>query len=219
MNETVYERYLSVGTLLSLQLPASERAHRDEIFFQVIHQVEELWMKLVREQMALSAQAMSTDRIDEASWFLSRAISIMKLMGSQLPLLETITTTAYIEIRKHLANGSGEDSPGFRGMMQDAPALYKAFEAVLLKHQVNVKTIMKNHPAHFQLWTLLETLTEFDSQFQRFRYLHWCLVKRVMGPGSHSLRGKPADLLSRTHEKPLFPELWTARSAIIEETP
>src|SRR5438874_7919467 len=43
--ESVYERYLRTEELLSLQKPESELVHHDELQFQVVHQVFELWWK------------------------------------------------------------------------------------------------------------------------------------------------------------------------------
>src|SRR5581483_8777287 len=46
-----YERYLRTDELLALQKEPSERAHHDELLFQVTHQSSELWLKLVTEQL------------------------------------------------------------------------------------------------------------------------------------------------------------------------
>ncbi|HET6936517.1 MAG TPA: tryptophan 2,3-dioxygenase, partial [Candidatus Angelobacter sp.] len=42
---TDYERYLRTDDLLSLQTPAEELSHPDELTFQVVHQSSELLMK------------------------------------------------------------------------------------------------------------------------------------------------------------------------------
>ncbi len=43
--QSVYERYLRTEELLSLQKPESELLHHDELQFQIVHQVFELWWK------------------------------------------------------------------------------------------------------------------------------------------------------------------------------
>jgi tryptophan 2,3-dioxygenase len=43
--ESMYERYLRTQELLSLQKPENELTHHDELQFQVVHQVFELWWK------------------------------------------------------------------------------------------------------------------------------------------------------------------------------
>jgi len=52
-----YEKYLRVPELLALQKPGEIRAHHDELLFQIVHQVEELWMKLALEEVVLTRAA------------------------------------------------------------------------------------------------------------------------------------------------------------------
>src|SRR5262249_14128239 len=40
-----YERYIRTDELLALQKSAHERAHHDELLFQITHQSSELWLK------------------------------------------------------------------------------------------------------------------------------------------------------------------------------
>src|SRR5712671_2503775 len=42
-----YEVYLRTKALLSCQTDYSELCNKDELQFQVVHQLEELWMKLI----------------------------------------------------------------------------------------------------------------------------------------------------------------------------
>src|ERR1700719_2859758 len=42
-----YERYLNTKTLLSAQKDFAALCNQDELQFQIVHQVEELWMKLI----------------------------------------------------------------------------------------------------------------------------------------------------------------------------
>ncbi len=42
-----YEIYLRTDALLKCQKPFSEFVNADELQFQIVHQVEELWMKLL----------------------------------------------------------------------------------------------------------------------------------------------------------------------------
>ena len=43
--QSVYERYLRTEELLSLQKPEDELVHHDELQFQIVHQVFELWCR------------------------------------------------------------------------------------------------------------------------------------------------------------------------------
>ncbi len=42
-----YELYLNTKALLSCQTKYQELCNADELQFQIVHQVEELWMKLI----------------------------------------------------------------------------------------------------------------------------------------------------------------------------
>ncbi|TIM79573.1 MAG: tryptophan 2,3-dioxygenase, partial [Mesorhizobium sp.] len=42
-----YGVYLSCDKLLACQKPLAEMVNADELQFQIVHQVEELWMKLI----------------------------------------------------------------------------------------------------------------------------------------------------------------------------
>ena len=42
-----YELYLNTEALLACQKPFSALCNKDELQFQIVHQVEELWMKLI----------------------------------------------------------------------------------------------------------------------------------------------------------------------------
>lgn len=42
-----YELYLQTDRLLTCQKPFDDLANADELQFQIVHQVEELWMKLM----------------------------------------------------------------------------------------------------------------------------------------------------------------------------
>ena len=42
-----YERYLNTRALLSCQKDFDEFCNQDELMFQIVHQTQELWMKLI----------------------------------------------------------------------------------------------------------------------------------------------------------------------------
>src|SRR6266511_4064828 len=61
-----YERYLRTDELLSLQKPAEEHAHRDELLFQVTHQSSELWLKLAWNEVEAAIALLGTREISSA---------------------------------------------------------------------------------------------------------------------------------------------------------
>ncbi len=53
-------------------------------------------------------------------------------MTAQLELLETMSPKEYQQIRLQLGNGSGQESPGFRVLIQMMPNIWRTFERVYL---------------------------------------------------------------------------------------
>ncbi|WP_214417171.1 tryptophan 2,3-dioxygenase [Sphaerisporangium fuscum] len=65
-----------------------------------------------------------------------------------------------------------------------------------------------------ELWTLAETLTDLSERFSDWRYRHLMAVRRSMGakPGSGGSSG--LTWLERSLRRDVFPELWSARTAM-----
>ena len=42
-----YEIYLNTPQILNAQKPMADLCNKDELMFQIVHQIEELWMKLI----------------------------------------------------------------------------------------------------------------------------------------------------------------------------
>ncbi len=84
---TEYERYLRVPDLLQLQKPAEARTHVDELLFQVVHQVEELWMSAADDEITRLTVALDADDLELARNGLYRIHLVEKLMSEQLRLL------------------------------------------------------------------------------------------------------------------------------------
>src|SRR5881227_3832733 len=78
--ETVYERYLRTEELLSLQKPENELAHHDELQFQVVHQVFELWWKESAFELRTIRTLLQQFNIPPALRLLQRVIRIQFLM-------------------------------------------------------------------------------------------------------------------------------------------
>jgi tryptophan 2,3-dioxygenase len=211
---TEYERYLRVPELLNLQKPAEARTHQDELLFQVVHQVEELWMKAADDQIGRAVVALDADDLELARQELHRVYLIEKLMAEQLRLLETLAPVAYYAIRKGLGHGSGLESPGFNRLLRVAKRVLEAFERACTKHGVTIEELVREPSKHRPLWTIAETMVDLDEAFQNFRYRHLVLVKRIIGAGTPSLKGNPIELLEGNAKKMFFPPLWRAREAL-----
>lgn len=212
-----YERYLRVPELLSLQKPLEERTHEDELLFQVVHQSEELWFKLALDDGRRAIRAIDADEDHEAVFLLRRIRDIENLASSQLAIIEKMPPVNYWAIRKGLGHGSGQESPGFNAMLKSFAPIWDAYARLLSRRSLDVETIHRDPKRDPGAFALAEALLEIDEGFQSFRYHHWILVKRILGEGTPSLKGKPTELLERSMKVPFFPKLWQAREALFKD--
>ncbi len=220
---TEYELYLRVPELLSLQKPAAERTHVDELTFQVVHQVEELWMSIILdegERAILNLNAANkgaTAEVENACRCLERMVEIERLMTAQLRLIDTLTPYSYVAIRKGLGHGSGQESPGFNGILELAPRIDRACNDLLARAGITALDLHREPSRDPLLLRLLELMMDFDQFFQAFRYVHVIIVKRIIGAGTPSLKGKPTELLERSMRTQLFPTLWQVRETMFAD--
>ena len=112
--ELTYGRYLKVEELLSLQQPLSEGPEHDEMLFIIIHQVYELWFKQILHELdKLKICFLEADR-SKALHTLKRVRSILKVLVSQVDVLETMTPLEFLSFRERLQSASGFQSCQFR---------------------------------------------------------------------------------------------------------
>ena len=109
-----YSDYLMLPDLLRLQRPRSEPAEHDEILFIVIHQVYELWFRLVLHETAKLNQDLSSNQLYGAIATLKRIRTVWKTAVQQLDILETMTPLSFASFRDRLETASGFQSVQFR---------------------------------------------------------------------------------------------------------
>ncbi|TNE37013.1 MAG: tryptophan 2,3-dioxygenase [Alphaproteobacteria bacterium] len=113
-----YPDYLQLDRLLSAQAPESDKLGapaRDELLFIIIHQTYELWFKQILHELDLVENTFSGDQMDDA--FLSdavhglgRVVEILKVLVSQVDILETMTPLDFLDFRDLLVPASGFQS-------------------------------------------------------------------------------------------------------------
>ncbi|MGH6780530.1 MAG: tryptophan 2,3-dioxygenase family protein [Sphingomonadaceae bacterium] len=212
-----YELYLDTGTLLGCQKGFDDFVNRDELQFQIVHQVEELWMKLIAYTLLDVDEYLQAGNTHRVVTMLGRAQRVMKLMTAQLDLLETMSPKEYQQIRLQLGNGSGQESPGFRTLLKMPPHLWTSFVASYLAPEGRtVRSIYDDGYAHDDAYVVAEALIEFDELFGKFRWHHLFLIHRSIGMGSASLKGRSVDLLQAGARHRFFPELWDVRVAMTD---
>ncbi len=212
--ESVYERYLRTEELLSLQKPENELTHHDELQFQVVHQVFELWWKETAYELRTIRTLLQAYNLPPALRMLQRVIQIQHLMMSNLRMLETMSPWDFHGFRKILADGAGTDSPGFHALMTISPLLWDDFQALLAHEQVTLTDIYIHADRYPLLMAFAEALTDYDEVFQLFRAQHFKLAQRMIGPGSIGTGGTPMEVLERTLRDMFYPELWEVRNRL-----
>lgn len=213
-----YGVYLQCDKLLACQKPLAEMANADELQFQIVHQVEELWMKLIAYSLVDVLAYLAEQNTNRIVTLMGRVHRLMRMMTAQLDLLETMSPKEYQQIRLQLGNGSGQESPGFRFLLQLPPDLWRAFKANYLDRQgLTVEAVYDSQYDHGDSYVVAEQLVEFDELFQKFRAHHVYLIHRSIGLGSKSLKGRPVDLLQAGARHRFFPELWDIRCAMTDQ--
>lgn len=212
-----YEIYLNTPALFACQKSFETLANPDELQFQIVHQVEELWMKLIAYTLLDVDDYLARENTNRVVTLLRRVHLALRLMTDQLGLLETMSPKEYQEIRLQLGHGSGQESPGFRVLLKMPQHLWASFETnYLTRHGLTVEKIYHSEYAHSDAYVVAEALAEFDELFQKFRYHHLQLIHRTIGLGAKSLKGRSVELLENGLRVQFFPALWEIRNQMTD---
>jgi tryptophan 2,3-dioxygenase len=119
-----YGSYLRIPTLLDQQRPESSRAGpaaehgtgpaHDELLFITIHQVYELWFKLLLFELGDARDRMLDGEEYQPRLRLERAHVVERVLVEQVDVLETMTPQDFLAFRALLAPASGFQSVQFR---------------------------------------------------------------------------------------------------------
>jgi tryptophan 2,3-dioxygenase len=214
---TDYERYLRTDELLSLQKPLAAMAHRDELLFQTIHQVSELWLKLACAEIDEGTARLDRDETWGAVRVLRRASDALDLVSSSTLMLEHIAPWDYHHLRPALGHGSGFDSPGFRRTHDVSPALGAAFHRLLDRRGVALDVLYRESHAFEDVFQVAERLVDWDERLLLWRTLHLKLVERVIGGHVIGTQGAPVEVLGRRIDVRYFEDLWAVRNTLTKE--
>ena len=109
-----YANYLKLDDLLGLQRPLSHGPEHDELLFIIIHQVYELWFKELLHELDYLNTRLNEGDTPRAQHTLKRILTVLKVLVSQIDVLETMTPLEFLSFRDRLASGSGFESRQFR---------------------------------------------------------------------------------------------------------
>jgi len=148
--DMTYSDYLHLETILTSQHRLS--GHHDEMLFIIIHQVSELWMKLILHELTSAIQSISEGKLSNAFKMLSRVSRIQTQIIQAWDVLATMTPAEYLEFRDQLGKASGFQS-----------YQYRLIEFALGYKSKHILKIYENDPAiHQALMTAYEAPSIYD---------------------------------------------------------
>lgn len=112
-----YSEYLKVPELLTHQHCLSVPPAHDELQFIVVHQVYELWFKLVRHEIDAIQRLLAAGgetELRNAVRLCRRIEAILKVLVLQIHVLETMRPSDFLDFRARLNPASGFQSVQFR---------------------------------------------------------------------------------------------------------
>ncbi|MEV0581979.1 tryptophan 2,3-dioxygenase family protein [Nonomuraea sp. NPDC050310] len=107
-----YGAYLRLPELLGQQEPQSQAP--DELLFITVHQVYELWFKLLLHELEGARDALFNGELWQARHLFRRVHSVERVLVEQVEVLETMTPQDFLAFRAKLAPASGFQSVQFR---------------------------------------------------------------------------------------------------------
>jgi len=107
-----YSEYLQLEKLLGAQRPLSSQ--HNEMVFIVVHQVSELWMRLMLHELTAALECIRRDDLDPALKMLARISRTQTQLLTVWDVLSTMTPFEYSAFRNALGRSSGFQSVQYR---------------------------------------------------------------------------------------------------------
>jgi tryptophan 2,3-dioxygenase len=110
-----YGSYLRIAELLSQQVPESDPPAHDELLFITVHQVYELWFKVLLFELETARDhLLNGDDLWTPRHLLNRVTVIERVLIEQIDIIETMTPQDFLVFRSYLAPASGFQSVQYR---------------------------------------------------------------------------------------------------------
>ncbi len=201
-----YARYMRTDELLGLQ-PEEDG---DELLFVSTHQATELLLRAAAAATVDAAQRVQAGEVSAAEVLLRRACETVRAATGLLPVLSQLSPLAFGRLRPRLGNGSGAESPGWRGLRGAGRGLQTAFEQRRGALEVSLVQLYRGR-THRPLYRLAEAMVDLDEAVRVWRLQHFVLAQRVVGGAAVGTQGMPVDALGKLISQRMFPALWSVR--------
>jgi tryptophan 2,3-dioxygenase len=223
---TAYWDYIKVDELLSLQggLEKDDAGlANDEVLFITVHQIDELWFKLVLRELVTVRNLFAKSPVPEqalasAGRGIRRMTRLLEHVAAHFEVMETMTTRDYLAFRDKLNPASGFQS----GQLREIEVLLGLSDAdrIPLGHEHSYMNALKNHDgspssAYLRVAARLEDKPTLVSAV-----LDWLYRTPIQG----STPGMPGDdekvaafvaAYSKAHEKSAHEALAIAKSSAL----
>jgi tryptophan 2,3-dioxygenase len=107
-----YAEYLHLDLLLSAQRPLT--AEHSEMLFIIVHQVSELWIRLLRHELAQVMECVRRDELEPSFKMFNRIARVQAQLSAVWEVLSTMTPFDYSAFRNALGRSSGFQSQQYR---------------------------------------------------------------------------------------------------------
>jgi tryptophan 2,3-dioxygenase len=212
--ELEYEVYLKTDVLLGIQYPPEERVCSEELMFQIVHQAQELWLKLLNEEGVFLVADLDHDDLASAGTRAERMTRIQRCLGAEMDVLSTLGPREFQIIRRSLGTGSGQESPGYNRLTQIlGRGLEDGIKRLCERRKVTLEEVYAEPSKAPDIERVCEQLVDLDQAFQEWLMRHFLLVRRTIGVARtvHALDGIPTNALVARMVQPLIPALWELR--------
>lgn len=114
MTGLTYNDYLRLSGLLGQQVPRSSPPAHDEMLFITVHQVYELWFKLLLHELTDAKDAMLANRPYVSRARMDRCHAVERQLIGAVDVIDTMAPQDFLAFRAQLSGASGLQSAQFR---------------------------------------------------------------------------------------------------------
>ncbi len=178
---TTYWDYIKVEPLLSLQGGLGEsdaELNNDEVLFITVHQIDELWFKLILRELVAVRDLFASERVPEQALSsavrgLRRTALLMHSVAQHFALMESMTTRDYLAFRDKLSPASGFQSAQLREI--EIVLGLEPSERIALGHESSYMDALKNSdgrpsPAYDRVRSRLEDTPSLKDAIDAWLY-------------------------------------------------
>lgn len=177
-----YDRYLSTNVLLACQKEVIAQSNDDELQFQVVHQIEELWMKLLGHSLINAIGAIRSRQMGTARDHFDRVFMIQERILDALSLLHTMTPESFAAIRPRLGDGKYSESANLRQLDRLTDELKATHRVYYLDPAgLTLRSLQNEASDHEDARALAERIARFVEQMQQYRDAHTALSAAMLG--------------------------------------